>query len=332
MHFISTIFVFLGAMFSAVWIVVANSWQQTPAGFHIVGSGMNARAEVTDFWEMVFNPSSMQRLGHVIIGAILSGTFLVLSVNAWYILKKRTLDIAKPAFKIALIVAVLFSLLQLFSGDRSAGGVAKNQPIKMAALEGHFDSSAAADFYLVGWVNQQGKKTSGIKIPGGLSFLLHNDFNAPVMGLNAVKQNEQPGQVNAVFQFYHIMIIIGFALIALCLFASYKWIRGTLFNSNWLMHVFAWSVILPQVANQCGWFAAEMGRQPWVVYGLLRTSDAFSKTVTANQVLFSLIMFFVVYSLLFVLFIYLLNKKIKAGYEHIDPAEEGLLDRGKEKA
>ena len=322
MHFTSTILVFLGAVFSAVWIVVANSWQQTPAGFHIVGVGLNARAEVTDFWTMVFNPSSMQRLSHVLIGAILSGAFMVLSVNAYYIIRNKFLETAKPAFKIALTVAIIFSLAQLYSGDRSANGVAVNQPAKLAAFEGHYDSSAKADMYLFGWTNKQTQKTKGLKIPGGLSFLLYEDFTAPVTGLNAFAKNVQPPQVNAVFQFYHIMIVIGFALIALGLFALYKWIRGTLFGTTWLMHIFMWAVLLPQIANQCGWFAAEMGRQPWVVYGLLRTSDAFSKTVTANQVLFSLIMFMVVYSLLFVLFIYLLNKKIKAGYEHTDKEDE----------
>src|SRR6201995_4691957 len=140
-HFISTIMVFFGSLFSAVWIVVANSWQQTPAGFHIVGTGMNARAEITDFWAMVFNPSSVDRLLHVWIGAILAGAFLVLSINAWYILKKKQLDIAKPAFKIALVVATVFSLTQLYVGSRSADGVSKNQPAKLAAMEGHYDSS-----------------------------------------------------------------------------------------------------------------------------------------------------------------------------------------------
>src|SRR6187431_615048 len=129
-HFISTLGVFLGSMFSAVWIVVANSWQQTPAGFHIVGEGLNARAEVTDFWAMVFNPSSVERLTHVWIGAILAGAFLVLSVNAYYIKKKKFLEIAIPGFKISLVVAVFFSLAQLLAGSKSAEGIAVNQPAK----------------------------------------------------------------------------------------------------------------------------------------------------------------------------------------------------------
>jgi cytochrome d ubiquinol oxidase subunit I len=314
-HFFSAIMVFLGSMFSAVWIVVANSWQQTPAGFVIRGEGMNARAEITDFWAMVFNPSSVDRLLHVWIGAILAGAFLVLSINAWYILKKKHLDIARPAFKIALTVATVFSLLQLYVGSRSAEGVARNQPAKLAAMEGHYDSSARAHMYIVGWVNQQKQQTSGLKIPGGLSFLTYRDFNAPVRGLNSFKKDERPPQVNAVFQFYHIMIAIGISMIGLTLLACWYWKKGTLFNKRWLMYAFVWAVLLPQVANQCGWFTAEMGRQPWVVYGLLRTSDALSKAVTANQVIFSLILFAAVYALLLVLFLFLLNRKIQHGPE-----------------
>src|ERR1700750_1680357 len=164
-HFLSTIMVFFGSLFSAVWIVVANSWQQTPAGYHIVGKGLNARAEITDFWAMVFNPSSVDRLLHVWIGAILAGAFLVLSVNAWYIIHKKHLEIARPSFKIALVVATVFSLTQLFIGHRSADGVSKYQPAKLAAMEGHYDSSSSADMYLFGHVDNKNQKTTGLKIP-----------------------------------------------------------------------------------------------------------------------------------------------------------------------
>ena len=325
-HFFSALMVFLGSMFSAVWIVVANSWQQTPAGFKIVGEGLNARAEITDFWAMVFNPSSVDRLTHVWIGAFLAGAFLVLSVNAWYILKKRHLDSAVPSFKIALGVATICALLQLFVGHRSADGVAKYQPAKLAAFEGHYDSVAKADMYLLGHVNNKTQEVTGIRIPGGLSFLLHGNFTEPVKGLNAFPEDERPGQVNAVFQFYHIMVAIGVTLIGLTLLASWLNFRKQLFNKRWLMWIFVWAVLLPQIANQAGWFAAEMGRQPWVVYGLLRTSDALSRSVTANQVLFSLILFMVVYLLLLLLFLYLLNKKIQHGpvdYGTKEPIDEG---------
>lgn len=318
-HFVSTVGVFLGSMFSAVWIVVANSWQQTPAGFHIVGEGLMARAEVTDFWAMVFNPSSVDRIIHTWQGAILAGAFLVLSVHAYYIRKGRYIEISKKAFKIALVVATIFSLGQLVSGHSSADGVAVNQPAKLAAMEGHFEKSAPADLYLLGWVDKEKQKVTGIGIPGGLSFLVHQDFKAPITGLNSFPVEDRPSQINAVFQFYHIMVAIGMFLIGLSLFACFMWWRGKLFETKWLLWIFSFAVILPQIANQVGWFAAEMGRQPWVVYGLLRTNKAFSQEVTSSHILFSLILFLVVYSILFVLFIYMVNKKIKHGpYEEAE--------------
>ncbi|WP_339833725.1 cytochrome ubiquinol oxidase subunit I [uncultured Flavobacterium sp.] len=322
-HFISTIGVFLGSMFSAVWIVVANSWQQTPAGYHIVGEGLSARAEVTDFWAMVFNPSSVDRIIHVWQGAFLAGAFLVLSVHAYYTRKGRYVELSKKAFKIALVVATLVSFTQLLSGHSSADGVAVNQPAKLAAMEGHYEKSAPADLYLLGWVNNENQKVTGLGLPGGLSFLVHQDFQAPITGLNAFPEEDRPGQVNAVFQFYHIMISIGMFLIAITFYASFLWWRGKLFENKWLMWIFSFSVILPQIANQAGWFAAEMGRQPWIVYGHLRTSQGFSQEVSANQIVFSLVMFTVVYSLLLILFLYSLNKKIKHGPydEAVNPLE-----------
>lgn len=314
-HFFSTVMVALGSMFSAIWIVVANSWQQTPAGYHIVGEGMSARAEITDFWAMVFNPSSMERLSHVIVGAFLAGAFLVMSVHAYYIYKGRFVEISKKGFKVALIFAAIASVTQLVLGSISAEGVAKNQPEKLAALEGHFDSLKTADMYLFGWVNQSEQKVYGLSVPNGLTFLINKDFVTPVKGLNYFPKNEVPTQVNAIFQFYHLMISIGMALIFLSLYGVYLLWKGKLYEKKWLMLIFVFSVLLPQIANQAGWYAAEMGRQPWVVYKLLRTSDALSKSVTAEHVLFSLIMFTLVYALLFVLFIYLLNKKIQHGFD-----------------
>ena len=312
-HLVSTIGVFLGSMFSAIWIVVANSWQQTPAGYHIVGEGLNARAEITDFWAMVFNPSSVDRLTHVWLGAFLAGAFLVLSVHAYYLIKGRFIDISKTAFKIALVVATVFSLGQLATGHKSAEGVAVNQPAKLATFEGHFEANAPGDMYLFGWVDKENQEVTGLKIPGGLSFLLHYDWDAPITGLNAFPKDEIPSQTNAVFQFYHIMVAIGMSLIALTLLSMFFWWRGRLFEKKWLLWLFVFAVLLPQIANQVGRFTAEMGRQPWVVYGLLRTSKAFSQAVSDNQILFSLLLFLIVYALLFVLFIYLLHKKIIHG-------------------
>ena len=321
-HFFSTVMVTLGSMFSAIWIVVANSWQQTPAGFKIVGEGMNARAEITDFWAMVFNPSSLDRILHVWIAAFLAGTFLVLSVHAYYILKNRHVEQSKKAFGAILIIAAISALAQLVTGHGSATGVAENQPAKLASFEGHYDSLAVADMYMFGWVNDSKQEVTGVKIPGGLTFLLYQNFTTPVKGLNAFNKNDRPSQVNFVFQTYHIMIAIGMALIGLTLLALFLWWKGKLFNQRWLMAIFSFSVVLPQIANQVGWYSAEVGRQPWVVYGLLRTSDALSENVKSGQVVFSLILFTLLYLVLFGLFIYLLNKKIQTGLDSHESNKE----------
>ena len=321
MHFVATVGVWLGSMFSAVWIVVANSWQQTPTGYHLVGEGLKVRAEITDFWAMVFNPSSVDRLMHTWIGAFLAGGFLVVSVHAWYLLKGKHIEISKTALKVALPFVAIVSLAQLATGHSSAEGVAENQPAKLAALEGHYPDTAAADMYLLGWVDNETQEVSGIAIPGGLSFLLDYDFEHPVPGLNAFPEDERPTQVNAVFQFYHLMVIIGMTLIGLSLLAVFMLYRGKLWNHKLLLRALVLSALLPQLANQFGWFAAEMGRQPWVVYGLLKTSEAFSLAVSAQQLKFSLVLFAVLYSILFALFIYLLTKKIVHG-----PDDKKLLD------
>jgi cytochrome d ubiquinol oxidase subunit I len=325
MHFFSTLMVSLGSMFSAVWIVVANSWQQTPAGFKIVGAGINARAEITDFWAMVFNPSSVDRLSHVLSGCWLAGAFLIISVSAYYILKDRHIRFAKASIKIALVVVSIASLFQLFTGHRSAVGVSKNQPAKLAAMEAVFDDQTNAPLYLFGWVDNDNQKVNfGIAVPGMLSYLIGMDTNTKVIGLNSFKEEDRP-PVNIVFQAYHLMVAIGFSLIAISLLGVFFWWRGTLFKQKWLMWIFVFSVLLPQIANQIGWITAEVGRQPWIVYGLLRTSEGLSKAVEAGQVWFSLILFTIIYAGLFILFIYLLNEKIQHGPEDVDsiPSEIG---------
>lgn len=317
-HFISTIMVSFGSMLSAVWIVVANSWMQTPAGFHIVGEGMNARAEITDFWALVFNPSSMDRLSHTLSGAWLAGAFLIMSISAYYLIKKKHIEFSQNSFKVGLSIAVFASLFQLFTGHRSAIGVSEHQPAKIAAFEAHYDSCAIADMYLFGWVNEEKKEVNfGIRVPKLLTFLIHNDFETPVKGLNAFNKNDIP-PVNIVFQTYHVMISVGMILIALSLIALFYLYRKTMFRKNWLLKIFVIAVFLPQIANQFGWYSAEIGRQPWIVQDLLRTSDGLSKAVEANQVVFSLLLFTVIYILLFTLFIFLLNSKIKHGPEGRD--------------
>jgi cytochrome d ubiquinol oxidase subunit I len=320
MHFFSTLMVCLGAHFSAVWIVVANSWQQTPAGFEIVGEGMTARAEITDFWAMVFNPSSMDRLSHTLMGCWQAGAFLVISVAAWYLLKGRHLAFAKASMKIGLVIALVASLMQLVTGHSSAVGVAENQPAKLAAMEAHWPASAPAGLYLLGMVDEASGETRGLELPGLVSWMIHGNPEEAVTGLEAFPEEDRP-PVQATFQLFHLMVGIGFGLIGVSLLGIFFWWRGTLFSKRWFLWLLVFSVLGPQVANQAGWFTAEIGRQPWIVYGYLRTSEGLSKTVEANQVLTSLIMFGLIYALLFAVFIFLLDQKIRKG-----PSGEGEAD------
>lgn len=319
-HFFATVMVALGAMFSAVWIVVANSWMQTPAGFHIVETATGPRAEIADFWAMVFNPSSMTRLAHVLLGAWQAGAFLVLSVSAFYLLRRRHEAFAKASMRIALPIALIASMLQVVTGHQSAVIVSRHQPAKLAALEGHFPASEPAPLHLVGWVDERQERTHGLKIPGLLSWLVHGDSRRPVTGLRAFPPADRP-PVAFTFQMFHGMVAIGCGLLALSLLGIWGWWRGTLWSWRPVLWVLVFSVLGPQLANQFGWFAAEVGRQPWIVHGLLRTSEGLSKVVTANMVLASLIMFSVVYLLLFALFIFLLDRKIRHGPEAQDAAD-----------
>ena len=313
-HFFSTCMVALGAFFSSIWIIVANSWQQTPAGFHIVGEGLTARAEITDFWAMVFSPSSMQRLMHTLIGAYILAAFFVMSVTAYYILKGRHLDFAKRSFTIALIVAALASLAAPISGDLQARKVAQTQPAKLAAMEAVFQTGREpTPMYLFGQPDVSERRVKyGVAIPGLLSRLTYGDSQKPVAGLDQIPRRDWP-PVAMTFHSFHVMVWLGLLFVVLTLVGLYFRWRGTLFDKRWLLWVFVLAVPLPFVANQLGWITAEVGRQPWVVYGLLRTSDALSKAVVASQVLGSIILFIVIYALLFAVWVFVLDSKIKHG-------------------
>ena len=316
----------LGAHFSAIWIVVANSWMQTPAGFHIVGEGLNARAEITDFWAMVLSPSSMDRLFHTLCGAWQAGAFLVVSVSAWYLLKDKHKDFARNSLRLGLFVGLIASLLQLVSGHKSAQGVAKNQPVKLAAFEGLYETTGHAPLTMFGWVDQKNERVVGPQIPGMLSFLAHSDVNAPVKGLREAAPTEKDRPpINVTFQLFHLMVGIGFGMIAISSVGFLYFWRGSLFEKRWMLWLLVLSVLGPQIANQAGWFAAEVGRQPWIVQGLLRTSAGVSAVIRANTVLSAIILFTSVYVLLFAVFVYLLNHKIQHGPEEADLIPAGKL-------
>ncbi|MEM7174393.1 MAG: cytochrome ubiquinol oxidase subunit I [Chlamydiota bacterium] len=339
LHFCSSLCVSLGAHFSAIWIVAANSWMQTPAGFKLIGDGEETRAVVTHFWSMIFNPSFLDRLTHVIIGAWLTGSFMLLSVSAYYLLKKRHLDFAQMGLKIGLILSSILLVLQLISADSTARGVAVNQPEKLAAMEGIYQTKPYTDMSLVGYVNSKEQTVTAIKVPGLLSLLVHRSAKKPVRGLDQFPADEWPN-VPAVFQFYHLMIYMWGAMTIAVILGCVCWRRRTLLRAKWTHRLTALSIVFPYIANQSGWFTAEMGRQPWIVYKLLRTTQGVSPSINGNQVAGSIIMFIFIYILLFALFLFLINRKIQHGPEEVDIETNGsdviyrnpyLTKRGAEK-
>ncbi|WP_339748235.1 cytochrome ubiquinol oxidase subunit I [uncultured Rubinisphaera sp.] len=335
MHFFATLMVAIGGIFSSVWITIANSWQQTPVGHEIRDYVINGktfqRAEIVDFWAMVFNPSTMDRLIHVWLGAFILGAFFVMSISAWYLLKGRHLEFAKRSFTGGLLLATVSSLAQLLSGHSNARMVSEYQPAKLAAMEGIYETENSTGLYILGWPDDQSETVKyGIEVPGMLSFLVHDDFKTPVPGFDQLEETWGRPPVWITFQAYHLMIGIGMTFIGSTLLACWFWWRGTLFDQRWLLWYFVFAVILAFVANEAGWVAAEVGRQPWIVYpslidgeltGGLRTSAGLSEAVRAEQVLGSIIFFGIIYFLLFVLWITLLHQKISHGPD-IDEAEE----------
>jgi len=262
-------------------------------------------------------------LCHTVCAAWQTGAFLVVSVSAWYLLKQKHQGFARASLKVGLTVALAASLLQAVSGHVSAQGVARNQPAKLAAFEGLYETTSNAPLTLVGWVDEKDEKVVGFQAPGLLSLLAHNDLHASVTGLNEFKPEDRP-PVAASFLFFHGMVGIGFTLMAIAALGFLYFRKGTLHERRWLLWILVFSVLGPQIANQMGWFAAEVGRQPWIVYGVLRTPEGLSAVVKANVVLTSLILFTIIYFLLFAVFIYLLNDKIQHG-----PDEQDLIPSGK---
>lgn len=328
MHFFATVMVCLGAHFSAIWIVVANSWMQTPAGFHIVGEGLAARAEILDFWQMFFNPSSMIRLAHTIIGCWLSGAFLIISVAAYYGLKNRHLDFAKRSLYVGVAMAIAASMLQLVAGDISAKVVAKYQPSKMAAMEAVFKTQNSTPYHLWGLVDKKEESVNySLTIPGFLSYLLHGNTETEVIGLDQFPKKDWPN-VSVLFQSYRIMVMMWGLMVLSSLWALYYILKKKPFANKNLLKLLMISVLFPQIANQVGWICAEMGRYPWIVQNHLRISEALSKSVVASQILGSIIMFLLVYLLLFILFLYLLDQKIKHGPDEEDFPEHYHAKQG----
>jgi cytochrome d ubiquinol oxidase subunit I len=315
-HWFASLMVAVGATLSAFWIIVANSWQQTPAGYHIV----NGRAQLTNFWAAVFNPSTIPRYLHTVDGALITGALFMLGVSAWFLLKGRHTDFAKKSLKMSLVVAFAAAVVELGLGHFHAIQVAFTQPEKLAAIEGCFETERRAPALIFGIPSRKDERIyAPVRVPGLLSLLAFGDLNAEVKGLKAFPKEDWPPLALTFFPF-HLMVALGMYFIALTAFGIFLLWRKRLFENRLFLKLALWSIPLPFIANELGWISAEVGRQPWVVYHVLRTRDAISTSVPVEQLVFSLIMFALIYILLFAVWLFLIRREIRHGPEEANPS------------
>jgi len=320
--FFATFMVVFGAHFSALWIVMANSWMQTPQGYTIATDPAPTRAVMTDFWEVLFTPSFLPRILHVFFASWTAGAALMMSVSAWYLLRKRHLELAMPNMKVALGGFILFSCATFFAfGPQQAIEVTHYQPLKLASMEGLWQSTSCAPLYLAGWVDEETKTTTGISIPCLLSVLAYLDPQAVVQGIDSFAPDPTP-PINLLFQVYHYMFALGSLFVPVGLLAGLLYLhKRRLFTTRWMLWIQVVSVFFVVSAIIAGWWTAEIGRQPWVVYNVLKTADGVSPLLSGEEVVVSLGTFIALYAILLALFLYLLNRMIQHGPEPLEEVE-----------
>lgn len=309
MHFTSTILVAVGTLISTFWIISANSWMHTPAGFRIAPDGV---FYPTSWMEIIFNPSFPYRLAHMVLAAYLTTAFVVGAVASWYFLKHKFIAHAKVMFAMAMLMAIFITPIQIIAGHSHGSNTLEYQPAKIAAIEGIWETEKGANLNLFGWPDEKAEETKyAIQIPKGASLVLKGDPNAEIKGLKEWKPEERP-PVAITFFAFRIMVGIGVLMLLTGAIAIYLFFRKKLFVTQWFNR---WCVCLGPagfVAIITGWFTTEVGRQPYIVYGVLKTKEAVSP-VTAAQVSMSLMMFMVTYTIIFGAGIYYIYKTVKGG-------------------
>jgi len=313
MYLVSAFMVFFGSHLSGLWIIIANSFMQTPAGYEIAGG----RAVLTDFFKAALNHSTIIRYLHTLFAGWITGSLFAAGIGAWYVIKNRQKEYAKKLIGVSLILFIFTAVFQLFLGHGHSVQVAKTQPEKMAAFEGLWETQKNAPLSLFGIPDEKKETTHMfIGVPGLLSFLVHFDTEAEIKGLKEFPAAERP-PVFLSFWSYHIMIGLGMLFILLAILGAYLLVRKKIWHNHWYLKTLLFVIPLPYLANEFGWIAAEVGRQPWAVYHVLKTADAASVVVPAWQVALTLVAFILVYSLIFWIFMKLLLKMIRTGPEGI---------------
>jgi len=304
--------VFLGSWLSGYFIIATDAWMQHPVGYVHAADGS---VQLSSFWELVLNPWAWWQYAHNMSGAVVTGSFVMASVGAFYLLWGQYQEHGRIFVRVGVVSGVIFAILQLFpTGDGQGRMIAQHQPVTLAAMEALFEGGPGAPLIIVGQPNVPERKIDNpLVFPKMLSFLTYRAWEAEVRGLNAFPQDTWPDNIPLLYYSYHIMVGLGTVFIAVMLVAVLLLWRGKLFDAHWMLWILLLSLPFPYIANTAGWMTAEIGRQPWLVYGLMRTSDGYSKMVSAGNGMFTLLGFLGMYTVLGILFIFLVRREIENG-------------------
>jgi len=321
MHWFSAVMVWLGSWISGFFIIVTDAWMQHPVGYARMPDG---HFEMLSFWQLLLNPWALLQYMHNMTGAVVTGAFVMSAVGAFYLLEGHSQEYGRIFLKVGVIAGVISSILIIFpTGDLAGKYVAQNQPAAIAAMEGLFSSQTGAPIVLMGQPNEEtGQIDNPIVVNDVLSFLIYGTTKAEVKGLDQFPRDQWPTALPLLFYAYHIMAGLGTWFVLLMLVSAFLLWRGRLATSRWVLWALLLSFPLPYIANTAGWMTAELGRQPWLIYGLMRTSEGFSDTVSASNGLFTLLGFMGLYTLLGLLFTVLVYREIANGPDAKAPAAE----------
>lgn len=319
LHWLSAFLIFVGTWLSGWFIIATNAWMQHPVGYEVAADGS---VHLTSFWSLVLNEWAVYQYMHNMGGALVTGSFAVAALGAFYILSKQQVEFGKMFVKAGVIAGCAASIWMLFpSGDWQGKMVAKHQPVTLAAMEGLFDTTEGAPLVLIGQPDMEKKRLdNAIHIPAALSFITYQRWDARVKGLNEFPEDQHPDNIPLLYYSFHIMVGLGTIFIAIMVIAAIWLWRGWLFESNWLLWILMLLFPFPFIANTVGWMTAELGRQPWLVYGLFRTEEGASHMVSSGNVMFTLLGFFGMYTVLSLLYIFLMLRRIEHGAEELTAA------------
>lgn len=312
LHWFSAFMVFFGSWLSGYFIIVTDAWMQHPVAYQLMANG---QYEVTSFWSLLLNPWALLQYAHNMCGAVITASFVMAATGAFYMLEDRFREYGKIFLKLGVTVGAISCVAIIFpTGDLHGKYVARHQPVSMAAMEGLFTTEKGANIVLMGQPDYAtGKMDNPIVVNDLLSFLIYGTTKAEVKGLDQFPKDQWPTTLPLLFYAYHIMAGLGTYFVVLMLLSAFQLWRGKLYNTKWLLWPLMLSFPLPYIANTAGWMTAEIGRQPWVVYGLMRTEAGYSKYVSASNSLFTLLGFMGLYTVLSILFVVLVYKQIQKG-------------------